>query len=228
MRTKNFARAAAAVLAFGAMAAQPAAAQTVSHYNFVGSVNILNFPGDPTGNTLLLDFFPTGTGVGTVFSQPTVDGVFTPIGDFLTPGVIRDLLVTSSNVVGTPSVPGLPVNPFLTTAGFTFTLDNAPAGTTFGPISLVGGPTGTTAFFGVNGHFFGPSSGTYTGLFTSNFAGLTPTQVFNQVNSGPGFFNKSFSAEFVSVSSVPEPATFALMATGLVTLVGFARRRRQS
>ena len=30
----------------------------------------------------------------------------------------------------------------------------------------------------------------------------------------------------VSVSAIPEPSTYALMATGLVGILGFARRRR--
>jgi hypothetical protein len=219
---------AVATFSFLAVAGTATTAQAQDRLNFNGSARVADQPGNPTN--LLIDFLlgvpePTqaGTPTGNVFAVPTISGAFMPGIQPGTVGVIQDLVVSPTGIVS------LPINNFLVMGGYTFTLNSAPAGNTFGPISLVDVGTGTNAFFGVSGTVtggnFGNTPRNYQGVFTAQFAGLTPAQVFNTINTG-GAFPVAFSAEFVVASVVPEPSTYALMATGLGMLGFFARRRR--
>jgi hypothetical protein len=214
----------AGALALGALAA-PTTAAEAQRLNFTGSANLFDAPGSG-GTQLFIDFLvggaTGGTPTGTVTAVETIDGPFDPeIVPNVTTGVIQDITVDASGVVGAP------VSPFLVMQGYTFTLNTAAAGNAFGPISLVGTPAGTSGFFGifgtVTGGDFGANSLPYVGIFTAQFAGMTPEEVFNAVNSG-GTLPVGFSAEF---RVVPEPSTYILMATGLgaLGLVGFRRRR---
>jgi len=224
---------AVATLSFAAVAASATTASAQDRLNFNGSARVADQPGSGGAN-LLIDFLsgapePTvsGTPTGTVFAVPTISGTFPPEISAGTQGVIQDLVVGAGGIVG------LPVNPFLVMGGYTFTVTSAPQGNAFGPISLFDVGTGTNANFGVMGTVtggdFGASVRNYSGVFTAQFAGLTPAQVFNTINSG-GAFPVAFSAEFVvaAQSVVPEPSTYALMGTGLGMLGFFARRRRRT
>jgi hypothetical protein len=178
-----------------------------------------------------------GTPGGAVFVVPTttLPGLMTPAASG-TRGQITDLVVGPMGVLGAggaggATVGGLPILNFLTVGGYTFTLASAPMGTgpnAFGPITLTDNGAGTSASFGVRGLVtggaLGAAGGTYAGVFTAQFAGLTPTDVFTRVNAGT-LEPVSFSATF-AVSAVPEPSTYALMGTGLAGLLGVARRRR--
>lgn len=222
---------AVATLSFAAVAATATTVSAQDRLNFNGSARVADQPGSGGAN-LLIDFLAgapepitSGTPTGTVFAVPTISGTFLPEISAGTQGTIQDLVISNSGIVG------LPINPFLTMGGYTFTLTGAPAGNTFGPISLFDVGTGTNATFGVNGFVtggdFGATQRSYTGVFTAQFAGLTPQQVFNTINTG-GSFPVAFSAEFVVApqSVIPEPSTYALMGTGLGMLGFFARRRR--
>jgi hypothetical protein len=238
MRAINITKVAVA-LTIGAFAASPVSV-SAQQLNFNGSANLQNDPSNV--NNLLIDFLagtpPTigGTPTGTVQAVPTIDAPFSGSISSGTQGTIWDLLVSNTNVIGTPANPSLPVNPFLVIGGYTFTLDNgqfspaATGGFTFGPITVnPSGNKGSTATFAFDGRVFGPGFGsgrTYDGIFTAQFSNLTPTQLFNKINTG-GTVPVSFSAN-LNVSAVPEPATVALMATGLAGLLGFAGLRRRN
>lgn len=61
-------------------------------------------------------------------------------------------------------------------------------------------------------------------LFTQNFLATGPTTVsFTYLHPSPG----SFQLDDVSVTAIPEPATWAMLVTGFA-LVGFAARRRST
>ncbi len=217
-----------------------ASAQTAeSRLNFSGSVNLQNAPGSGGAN-LLLDFLAgtsqdiAGTPTGNVIAVPTINGVFIP---GITPGMqgtISDLMVGANGVVG------LPVASFLSIGGYTFNLtgtQNSPGTRTFGPIALnAAGTMGSSATLAVTGTATGPGIAanmqTFGGVFTAQFAGLTPDQVFNTINSGGLLSAVSVSAEFLVPAPatpgtvVPEPSTYALLATGIGALGLVARRRR--
>ncbi|HYW51019.1 MAG TPA: PEP-CTERM sorting domain-containing protein [Gemmatimonadaceae bacterium] len=214
-----------ATLAVGAFMAPVSSASAQDRLNFEGSANLLDQPGSG-GVNLLIDFLtgspPTvgGTPTGTVTVVPTT--TIPGIANGST-GIIQDLVSSPTSFVG------LPIANFLTVGGYTFSLQSAPSGSTFGPITLIGTGTGTIGFFGVRGTVTGGAYGTtgttYQGVFTAQFAGLTPTEVFARIDAG-GTLPVSFSAEFVTASVIPEPSTYALMATGLGFLGFVARRRR--
>jgi len=218
-------------LALGALVASTttAQAQEGSRLNFVGSANVFDAPGSGGAN-LFLDFLiggATGGAGGTVSATETIDGTFLPEIGVGTVGTIQDLTISPTGVVGAP------IDPFVSIGGYTFTLDTSPAGSTFGPISLVGVGSSTSAFFGVfgtvTGGDFGSTVYSYTGIFTAQFAGKTPAQVFDAVNSG-GTLPVGFSAEFTVGSVVPEPSTYLLLGTGIagLGLFGLRSRRRSS
>jgi hypothetical protein len=190
-----------------------------SRLNIVGSVNVAEVGGGPN---ILLDF------LNPVVAIPTVDGVFLPeIVPFVTTGTMNDVEVSAAGCANCP------VSPLLTIGGYVFTLTStplAPAGPfNFGSVALAATATGTTASMAargtVTGGDFGANVVPFEALFTAQFVGDSPFDVFNDIDTG-GTRNVSFSAEFV-VGVIPEPSTYALMATGLLGLVGAAAARRR-
>jgi hypothetical protein len=216
--TRNFFGKAVTFAALAATVVVANSAGAQSRLNFVGSVNVSEFN---AAGDVLLDF------QNPILAVPTVSGVFLPeIVPFLTLGTINDV------EVGPGGCLNCPVSPFVTIGGYTFTLNStplAPAGPfNFGPIALTQTATGTTASLSVRGTVtggdFGATVNPFQGLFTAQFTGETPFEVFTSIDQG-GTRNVGFSAEFV-VSAVPEPATVALMGTGLIAMFGLAYRRR--
>lgn len=205
--------------------------------NVVGQAQISS-AGAGNNQPLFIDFlsgaaFPpstTGVGVpGNVFSGATT-GVFNSIAGG-TNGVIQDLTV-SANGTSTSTNPSSATS-FMAIDGYTFTLTSAPAGSTFGPITLQdaqGGAIASFSTFGVvTGSGFAPGT-MYQGIFTAQFVGQTAAQVFSSINSGGSpivTFSANFGAPVGGMNTVPEPSTYALLATGLGAL-GFAMRRRRS
>ena len=232
--SRSYAVKAALVGAFtiGALAAAPTSSEAQDNrLNFTGAANLYDAPGSG-GTQLFIDFLTGGTvggpPSGTVTAIETISGDFDAVsaGDV---GTITDLTVGAGGVVGTP------INPFLVMGPYTFVLESAPLSEpgpfNFGPITLVGTPTGTVGFFGVNGTVMGGDFATgraFSGTFTAQFTGRTPAQVFGQVNSG-GTLPVSFSAEFIAADAtvIPEPSTYLLVATGMAA-IGFIGRRRRS
>jgi len=213
------------------------ATQTESRLNFTGSANLSNQPGS-NGENLLIDFLSGnppvvgGSPSGNVRAVPTVSGSFMPGISLGMVGSIRDLVVSSTGIMGTPVNTGLPINTFVSFGDYSFSLNSATTGNTFGPISLFEISTGTLATFGVTGFANGGGlmNQLYSGVFTAQFAGKSPADVLNAINTNNGALPVSFSAEFVlgPTNVVPEPSTYALMATGIAGLGFMARRRRSN
>jgi hypothetical protein len=235
--TQKFAMAVAGVV----MTATTASAQIL---NFGGSAVFRDQPGSGGAN-LFIDFLqavapstePTqaNTTGGIVSAVPTttLPGVVTsPVA---TTGQIQDLIVGAGGVLGAStgagvSAGGLPIANFLTIAGYTFSLTSSSTGGTFGGITLTPNAFGTSATFGVTGTVTGgalAAGTTYNGVFSAQFVNQTPEQVFNTIASG-GQQAASFSATFAAQSTVPEPSTYMLLATGIGALGLVARRRRSN
>ena len=91
-----------------------------------------------------------------------------------------------------------------------------------------GGTLATFSIFG-NAHFAGAiaTSGTFAGVFSSQFPGETPLQVIASFGT-TGSITDSYSAAFVvtpSTSPVPEPASMALFGAGLLALGFFGKKK---
>jgi hypothetical protein len=218
------------------------------------SAQVLNFGGSAIfrdqplsgGANLFVDFLqaaapstePTvaNTTGGIVNAVPTTTFPGVVTSPVATTGQIQDLIVGAGGVLGAStgagvSAGGLPIANFLTIGGYTFSLTGSSTGGTFGGITLSPNQFGTSATFGVTGGVTGgalASGTTYNGVFTAQFVNQTPAQVFNTISTG-GTAAASFSATFVATqSTVPEPSTYMLLATGIGALGLVARRRRSN
>ncbi len=234
MNRTLFTKAASVATLSLAMAATAGAQGFANTLNVVGQAQISS-PGAGSGFPLFIDFLsgaaypPSTTGIGVpgnVFAGNTT-GAFTSI----TPGangVIQDLTISPNGTSTTTNPAGMQAT-FMTIGGYTFTLGSAPAGSTFGPITLTDQNGSSTASFSTFGMVSGPgfsSPITYQGIFSAQFVGMNSTQVFNSINNG-GTPIVTFSANFgAPVSTVPEPSTYALLATGVAAIGLVARRRR--
>jgi hypothetical protein len=237
-RTSRTLRTAAAAAALALGAAAPAGAQVVGTINLLGGQVYVTSPGaDAPVN---VDFTTNGNtpprSFGTLGGPVTVasaTGLFAPTAGQTS--LLTDLQISSGgNAIAT--VPGAPL---LTLGGYTFVLNpdarTAPTGDlNFGPIVLRNGAADdpipqTTAELFVSGTVTGPGltgAGVFSGSLTAQYAGLTAQQVFEQANLGT-LRETSFSASLaVTNAVVPEPSTYALLATGIAGLGAFARRRR--
>ena len=103
-----------------------------------------------------------------------------------------------------------------------FTLVNVASGDPSAPLNSV-------AWFDLRGMVRGPGSLTaspFIGRFEASFLGLSYQEVLYAAEANQ-LRGVDFAAQFTVVSTVPEPSTYALAATGVVGLLGVAHVRRR-
>lgn len=200
----------------------------------------------------MIDFLPTGTGVGTFGVDPfTQSGSFTTVAG--TAGTIKDLNLAVQPV-------GVPFTltdwmVFAANPNITFTLQLIPAGvfTSAGcsgpamagqnctPVVPGGSPFNLTNTSATSSVVSFKTDGTVTNRATSevsNFDGTFSTQFTNQnlqqllaTVGGGGSVQATYSANFILTSGttgVPEPATITLSIAGVIfILAGTLRKRRR-
>jgi len=236
--TRSFITKAVAAAAVVTLAVAPGVVQAQNTVlNFTGTARINdpdNTPG-PTTGTLNIDFLQRAGGVLTEgATRGTIDAGSNDLGIAAgVEGSISDLVATSAS----PFFQGLPNQTFVTIGGYTFSLMGSQAGNTFGPVSLFQLGSNVLAGFNVNGMIVGATGTantsligrTYTGSFSTQFNNITTAALIQQIDAGQGL-RSDFSARFDIAGPqavIPEPSTYALMASGVAMLGAFARRRRQ-
>jgi len=232
-RVATFAAVAATVVV-----AQPALAQY--ELNIAGSVRIENGPNPITEATL--NFSPNVAAHETT----TVPGLITFENSIFgfSIGSINDVIINDGSGVP-PLCSNCPVAPFLTIGpaggvpganAYVFNLlgltpGTPPADVIFGPVELNStgliGTSATMSGFGtVTGGIFGAIARGFTISFHASFDQDTPAGLVAAITAGQTR-NVAFGADIL-ISAVPEPATVALMGTGLVALLGVGYRRRMN
>ncbi|MBV9879429.1 MAG: hypothetical protein JO180_02990, partial [Gemmatirosa sp.] len=239
MRMMNLARAAAAVaLTAGVAQAQLAGTLNFSGTVVARSATLPGGGLDPVN--VVLDFSPTGMGFGGItISDDGNTGDFSIFNvAFPTPsfqGIIQDITVGDGGNYNVPNFVTVPLsNQFqfnlLTIAAGSFSSASCFVPAVAGQTCTPAGNTGPTVFnlsnaqngtgidatvsFSVAGTVNGPAgkTGNFTGTFSAQFPGMSYQDLLTTINTPGGSLKRSFSATFVVTSStVPEPATLALM-----------------
>jgi len=230
---KNTFLKAAAVVALSVATAGAASAQS-GLLNVVGQAQLSSASATAP---LFIDFLtgaafpPTVTGLGnpgTVFAGSST-GIFAGTSGMV--GVMNDLVINATGTTINTVPAGLPA---LTIGAYTFTLGpvlpGAGGNINFGPIVLEDRAGGAVADLNLQGLVSGGACGvnncTYRGIVTAQFAGMTSAMVFNSISTGQASPVVTFSGNFTA-NVIPEPSTYALLATGIGALGFVARRRRQ-
>ena len=208
---RTLARAAMLSAAVAVMGAIPATAQTVT-FSTSGS---FSGTGCTTTQCNFDGFVLSYTGAtSTSYAAPTI----VDLGSFTT-------VCSGCSVLTQGAIP----------AGVTFTLTITQTNPTSGSTTFVGTVTGTlqvnptaSSLIWSPSSFTSAIDGATYALITDNGAGVTGKIAINAPVDGATTPNSTSVKAQVSVTTVPEPASMALMASGLLGLIPIVRRRRNN